>query len=873
MGFTRRTLVADCEISTGMLSVSQLPPIFVGEAGALDVNITLKLNGQAYTPTSVTASMYLYWPGTTLQTSPVAMSVSGNHVTGRFTSLLTAMPGSPLLIIRLKEATTDDIIVATATPVRIWQTKGEQIVQPTPGPTPTPGSGVSSVNGRLPDSTGNVTVSDAYIPSDVIASQNTVALALAFLQSYKADIADVYTKAQIDTALFLKADKSDTYTKAQVDALISALFRYKGNKATYADIQAITTKAVGDVWFCEADSSEYAWDGSKWEKLGPVIDLSAYLTQFSIAGLTIDASHSTITAAQLRTALDIYTKSEVDTLVAAAGSVSSVNGVSPDANKNVQIYAEDIDISPNNSDSIADVLDEKANQSSTYTKTEIDTYLNTKANSSDVNTALATKANQSTTYTKTETDTQISTAVNAIPKTAADLPMSSSDTQKLKDVLESTYVRTVNNIAPVNGNVNVSGGSGSSVGMYQVDATIATTDWVLNTTSNKYEATISNLTGVTSSMSFLEMSVDGDVAQFPVDVTTQNGSILLEIEEVPTVAWNQVHIVVGVNGASVLDDVIQDRADILAIKNKMGYNRAITMVGVADMVDAINQLDARPSGGGSGEFGMIPINATIAVSDWTLNSTSGKYEATITNANVTSTMSGLEAWLDDESLQPETFEILAQNGSVKVISNAVPSAAITIHIVLGTDGADTLADVSTLIAQMATKANAIPNAHQTTYGTDLNNYTDTGLYGIEGATNYPAGDSTNQYGTLIVNRYLNTDYVTQIWQTVLSNKAWIRIKTSGTWGAWSEVALEPKTTNLNLGEVASIESAWDAISVYDKTVTGWFGLQGKWLFIAYKYNDSQYGMMLCRHYNEYEIYSLHVTEGVKRKKKTTMVDV
>lgn len=93
--------------------------------------------------------------------------------------------------------------------------------------------------------------------------------------------------------------------------------------------------------------------------------------------------------------------------------------------------------------------------------------------------------------------------------------------------------------------------------------------------------------------------------------------------------------------------------------------------------------------------------------------------------------------------------------------------------------------------QIANKANAIASAHNTTYGTDLNNYTETGMYGIEGATNYPAGDSENQYGTLTVNRYSNTNYVTQIWQTVLSNQAWIRIKNGSTWSAWNKLAIGP----------------------------------------------------------------------------------
>lgn len=348
MGFTRRTLVADCEISTGKLSVYQLPPIFVGEAGALDVNITLKLNGMPYTLTDVTATMHLYWPGTNLQTEYIPMTVNGNVVSGRFTDFLTALPGSPLLIIRIKETSTDDIIVATATPVRIWQTKGGSIINPTPGHK----SSVKSVDGQEPDETGNVALHDSHIPSSVITGQDTVAIALAYLNTTKAKASSVYTKTEVDTALDLKANQattytktevdtalsakanqsttytktevdtaldlkanqSTTYTKAEVDSLVSSLFRYKGSKATYAEIQAITTKAIGDVWFCSEDSSEYVWTGTVWEKLGPVISgiMPKYLTQsIAVADWTLsggvyvtDVSNNAITDAMVVVNLD-----------------------------------------------------------------------------------------------------------------------------------------------------------------------------------------------------------------------------------------------------------------------------------------------------------------------------------------------------------------------------------------------------------------------------------------------------------------------------------------------------------------------------------------------------------------------------------------
>ena len=130
----------------------------------------------------------------------------------------------------------------------------------------------------------------------------------------KADKATTYTKTEVDTSLALKADKATTYTKTEVDSLVQSVFRYKGTKATVAEVEALTQKAVGDMWFVTADSSEYAWNGTKWEKLGPIIDLTPYLLNISIAGLTINAQSTTITKDQLLTALGVYTKTEIDTM-------------------------------------------------------------------------------------------------------------------------------------------------------------------------------------------------------------------------------------------------------------------------------------------------------------------------------------------------------------------------------------------------------------------------------------------------------------------------------------------------------------------------------------------------------------------------------
>ena len=82
-----------------------------------------------------------------------------------------------------------------------------------------------------------------------------------------------------------KADPSDItdalnnyYTKSEVDGKVASVFTYKGTKATEGELPQSEQK-VGDVWHVEEGSKEFAWDGTQWEELGGVIDLSGYYTK------------------------------------------------------------------------------------------------------------------------------------------------------------------------------------------------------------------------------------------------------------------------------------------------------------------------------------------------------------------------------------------------------------------------------------------------------------------------------------------------------------------------------------------------------------------------------------------------------------------
>lgn len=85
---------------------------------------------------------------------------------------------------------------------------------------------------------------------------------------------------QDGTAATQSAVNADLYAKY---AAVGNAYRVKGTKATIAEVTALTTKAIGDVWNVTKqftlDSKDYpagtnvVWTGSEWDPLGGTVDL------------------------------------------------------------------------------------------------------------------------------------------------------------------------------------------------------------------------------------------------------------------------------------------------------------------------------------------------------------------------------------------------------------------------------------------------------------------------------------------------------------------------------------------------------------------------------------------------------------------------
>lgn len=128
---------------------------------------------------------------------------------------------------------------------------------------------------------------------DSFKTSNTSAIAAKADKSYvntelgkKANSADVYTKAQADSAI-----------TAKVNAAVASVYRVKGTKATIAEVTALTNVKCGDVWNVTAEfitlggkkypagtnvvalADKSAADAANWDALGGTVDMAGHTAE------------------------------------------------------------------------------------------------------------------------------------------------------------------------------------------------------------------------------------------------------------------------------------------------------------------------------------------------------------------------------------------------------------------------------------------------------------------------------------------------------------------------------------------------------------------------------------------------------------------
>lgn len=201
---------------------------------------------------------------------------------------------------------------------------------------------------------------------EVINNGGEVRVTIDTVDKKKVDIdLPVYHKSVVDTKLGTKANSADVYTKAQADSAITAkvnaavasVYRVKGTKATIAEVTALTNVKCGDVWNVTAEftlggkkypagtnvvalADKSAADAANWDALGGTVDLAGHTAEMKswangqFAGKAFEAKVTTntsnisslttrVTAAEGKFA-GYYTKGETDTKLGTKANSADV---------------------------------------------------------------------------------------------------------------------------------------------------------------------------------------------------------------------------------------------------------------------------------------------------------------------------------------------------------------------------------------------------------------------------------------------------------------------------------------------------------------------------------------------------------------------
>lgn len=274
-------------------------------------------------------------------------------------------------------------------------------------------------------------------------------------------LVDYAKKADVNTELAKKANSSDVYTKDEVDGLVSSAMHYKGSVATYNDLP--TNAKIGDLYNVEDTGHNYAWNGTEWDVMSGVFDLSEYAkkeyvdtevgkkadkTTVNALSAVVDtkaaqsdlnitnqevakkANKSDLGTMAAKNAADYSTTAEINSALALKADKTELN----DYAKKVDVYTKtevDTALDGKLDNTVLDDytktsdLGSMAFESATdySTTAEITAELDKKANVEDladyaktasINTLLTLKADKATVYTKAEVNTALEDKISKV---------------------------------------------------------------------------------------------------------------------------------------------------------------------------------------------------------------------------------------------------------------------------------------------------------------------------------------------------------------------------------------------------------------------------------------------------------------------------
>lgn len=103
------------------------------------------------------------------------------------------------------------------------------------------------------------------------------------------EVIDNLTSTSTTAALSANQGKVLGERVTSLESKVTAIFTFKGTKATIAELPNDDSQQVGDVWHVTEDNGEYVWGGSKWELLGLSVDLSNYALKTEVTSAKSEA--------------------------------------------------------------------------------------------------------------------------------------------------------------------------------------------------------------------------------------------------------------------------------------------------------------------------------------------------------------------------------------------------------------------------------------------------------------------------------------------------------------------------------------------------------------------------------------------------------
>jgi prefoldin subunit 5 len=232
----------------------------------------------------------------------------------------------------------------------------------------------------------------------------------------KANVADVYTKTEVDTELAKKANVTDVYTKQEIDT------KFEESTSDIEDMELVISSSLNDL------NSRIIANKDRLDSVDTTLETvnTGMESMFNGVEYVSDSnSHKILFKNGTTTVKELDADAFIKDGMVSNVEISNGNLVitfNTDSGKEpISIPLTDI-FNPANYYTKSDVdteLDKKADASSVYTKTETDGLLNGKANSADVynktevDNALGSKADASDSYTKSEIDEALALKADA----------------------------------------------------------------------------------------------------------------------------------------------------------------------------------------------------------------------------------------------------------------------------------------------------------------------------------------------------------------------------------------------------------------------------------------------------------------------------